>query len=924
MSFVISLVYLGVLIWVVRQMAPLRKRLETLEARLAQLERGPKAAPGAPIANPATDVASAASTWTATAAPETPPEPTVHVVEPAAPVDLAVDPTTDPAQAGGRTESVTTVAPETFDGGWVPSPRSETASRPAAAKRPAPEPMNLIPKAVTTWLARWNPVVLGGAALVILGVIFLLGLAAQNGFFPPSLRLAFAAVLAGVLLVAGWKQRILRPTWALPLQGTAAAILFFVLYSASQQQHLIPTMAGFAGAVLVLLGTAVLAVLQSSQRLAVLALAAGFLAPVLFSSGNGSHIGLFSYYVVLDLGVVVMVALRGWKTLLGLAFVCTYGIATTWGVLKFEPQHAASCEVFLWIFYALFSGAALAFALRAREGQGAVVGSLVFALPSVTFGLQSKLVDGNALLLAWTAAGMALHHLIAGAWVLREVRSGRRPGLAVMTETLLVLGTLLASVAVPLAFSGRWTSLTWAVEGAGLVWLCTRQNRLWHLILGSLLMVGACITHVGADGVQVIDALVLVLALLSVSRSLISPTLPAKLPRGVALLVVLGAWGFAVRMLVVVLRDGEYGLDETFLAVGGLVLAGLMSLWARVPRLGWNGGHVAWVPAVALWLPLAVFYGGDAQGWDYLLWLTSALGALAVLDVARRDGLPMFVVRAVLESALVQALVWVALRAARNASPFGEDWTVAFQFVVAALLLGSFVHPRWANAVPWAKIRPESRRLPWLAPWAVFVALFAVFSPFGPSTGGLLPWLPFLNSLDLPAFAIWLVLLTLPAASLPLEPLRSRETLRRVFAAWVLVWMLATAARAFHHLADVPWDFDSLWDHRPLQATWSLLITAQALGMCWWASRRGLRPLWTLGAALLLVVTAKLLVVDLSGSGSVARIVSFLGAGLLMVGIGYLSPIPPASLDAAKSAQPVDGVVPPPAPKSVDFTGDAS
>jgi uncharacterized membrane protein len=59
------------------------------------------------------------------------------------------------------------------------------------------------------------------------------------------------------------------------------------------------------------------------------------------------------------------------------------------------------------------------------------------------------------------------------------------------------------------------------------------------------------------------------------------------------------------------------------------------------------------------------------------------------------------------------------------------------------------------------------------------------------------------------------------------------------------------------------------------------------------ATRRALRPLWVVGAALMGVVVGKLFMVDLSGIGTVERIVSFIGAGVLMLLIGYLSPVPP-------------------------------
>jgi uncharacterized membrane protein len=47
------------------------------------------------------------------------------------------------------------------------------------------------------------------------------------------------------------------------------------------------------------------------------------------------------------------------------------------------------------------------------------------------------------------------------------------------------------------------------------------------------------------------------------------------------------------------------------------------------------------------------------------------------------------------------------------------------------------------------------------------------------------------------------------------------------------------------------------------------------------------------GAALMGVVVVKLFLVDLSNVGTVERIVSFIGVGVLMLVIGYLSPVPP-------------------------------
>jgi uncharacterized membrane protein len=53
--------------------------------------------------------------------------------------------------------------------------------------------------------------------------------------------------------------------------------------------------------------------------------------------------------------------------------------------------------------------------------------------------------------------------------------------------------------------------------------------------------------------------------------------------------------------------------------------------------------------------------------------------------------------------------------------------------------------------------------------------------------------------------------------------------------------------------------------------------------------------LWIIGAVLLGVVVAKLFLIDLSNTGTVERVVSFIGVGVLVIVIGYFSPVPPRS-----------------------------
>ncbi len=68
------------------------------------------------------------------------------------------------------------------------------------------------------------------------------------------------------------------------------------------------------------------------------------------------------------------------------------------------------------------------------------------------------------------------------------------------------------------------------------------------------------------------------------------------------------------------------------------------------------------------------------------------------------------------------------------------------------------------------------------------------------------------------------------------------------------------------------------------------------------SSRRHIRQIWFVGAALLGIVVLKLLLLDLSQSGTLTRVISFIGSGIVMLVIAYLAPLPPTLSENKKES----------------------
>jgi uncharacterized membrane protein len=234
-------------------------------------------------------------------------------------------------------------------------------------------------------------------------------------------------------------------------------------------------------------------------------------------------------------------------------------------------------------------------------------------------------------------------------------------------------------------------------------------------------------------------------------------------------------------------------------------------------------------------------------------------------------------------------LAWEAAWQLRMVWP-QSGWSFAAWGAVPAVALALLVR-FGARFAPWGENFSAFRSLS-LGPLAVYAVLWSLMSSANPSNSA--PWiyLPLANPVDLAQIAAlfalhaWWRADTAPDA----DSNRRGAVLASVAG---FVWINCIVLRSMHHWFGVPYAFDDLFDSIAVQSALSIVWTLAALIVMVRATRRLQRPLWLAGAALLAVVVGKLFLLDLANSGTVERIVSFLGVGVLLMVIGYAAPVPP-------------------------------
>jgi uncharacterized membrane protein len=241
---------------------------------------------------------------------------------------------------------------------------------------------------------------------------------------------------------------------------------------------------------------------RNTELLALYAIAGGLSTPLLVSTGGNHEVTLFTYLLILNLAVLVLVALRPWSRLLFAAFVGTVIFWCAWWSEFYSQAQEGRTAFFLTCFFLIY---ALVPRLVRTEGEerGGFSGWDVLALfllpvanAALGFVAYCALIPYPTANWAdpWIAVAFAAFYLA----LLRIPASGvLRSGPATLAAVHLSLAVVFLTLAIPLKTHGRWLTVGWLAEGAALLWVSSRSGqrlvRVFALIC-LLLGTGALLT----------------------------------------------------------------------------------------------------------------------------------------------------------------------------------------------------------------------------------------------------------------------------------------------------------------------------------------------------------------------------------------------------------------------------------------------
>lgn len=899
--------------WVMHQrISQLQKRLFEVERKLTHLElASPPTLPAAPSAaaapppslSPGVESASPA----ASAAPTQMPEPTPVAEQPS-----TADATSIPAPRDAAS-AASTLRPQT-----LPPPTTIPATPPPAA------PAHDLQRAAATLariplverFLRMHLLVQIGLVVLLVGVALLLRYAVDQGWLSIELRHLGAAAGGAALGVAGWFAARKQRGYGLALQGGGLAILYLTTFSAYAVYALLPATVAFGFYTAISAFGVLLALLQDARLLAYVALVGAFAAPVLAADGSGAYVGLLGYYVLLTLTALALAWRKGWQGLALLSVIGVYGIGILNSAVSFTPEDFLGTLAFILFFFGLFLAASLALALR--PGAGRRVLDLVIAVinPIAALYWIAVITDNSARQLGYALVAGGVIYLALFGWLAWK----QLDKLAVQRELSLFWALFLLSLAAPVFVEAQVTAVVWAVAGALWVWLSWRRSVAWLTFWGMLTQAaaGLYLTPSAADAVARVGRIATddrpflneftfgwgVLALAGLATAWLLGRMaqrgerPAQstLLRGLSVATFIwGAmWWFGGGLLEATTLPDSYVASAAiaFLAISTVLMDGIgqrlrfallsTPLWGLLPALA----VLAIVQVEEINSPLQ---GGAWLVWPLALaahlWMLRRFDSVRAVAPYHAGGVWLLAFLAVAATNGLLGLVDAAITLLTGASLT----VLAGVAGAATMLVSRLPTPLRARAALY--------RL-WGAGPVLLVSAIGTLLAASTQSGAMTPlaYIPILNPLALASAAvlgvalIWIVMVRRERG----EPVRSLIWgLRWVWWALLIFCLSAELARSVHHLQGMPLTWRGLYTTPLFQTLLAVLWSVIALGLMLWGSRRRSRASWFAGASVLGLTVIKLFLVDLAGVGAVARIVSFIGVGVLILVIAFVAPAPP-------------------------------
>lgn len=317
-----------------------------------------------------------------------------------------------------------------------------------------------------------------GILIVIIGVAIGAKYSIENELISPLTRIILGYLMGIGLLGFGIKLKPKFEGYSAVLVSGAISIFYFITYFAYSFYDLIPQALAF---VMMLIFTAFgvfTAIKYKRVVIAHIGLIGAYAVPFLLSSGSGRVDILFSYMLIINLGILFISIKKDWKTLHYSAFFFTWLIYGSWFADKSFYSSLQGYEAlgigFATAFFLIFYGVSLFNNIISKEKLDKINIILILLNSFIYFGFGYGIFNSNTKLDTYLGL-FTLFNAVIHFVVLFFIKSKKLADSTLFYSTLGMVFTFI-TIAIPIQLDGSWVTLLWIAQGTILFWIGKTKN----------------------------------------------------------------------------------------------------------------------------------------------------------------------------------------------------------------------------------------------------------------------------------------------------------------------------------------------------------------------------------------------------------------------------------------------------------------
>ena len=312
-----------------------------------------------------------------------------------------------------------------------------------------------------------------GILIVVIGVAIGAKYSIENELISPLTRIILGYLMGIGLLGFGIKLKPKFEGYSAVLVSGAISIFYFITYFAYSFYDLIPQALAFVMMLIFTAFTVFTAIKYNRVVIAHIGLIGAYAVPFLLSSGSGRVDILFSYMLIINLGILFISIKKDWKSLHYSAFFFTWMIYGSWFADKSFDSNLQGYEAlglgFATAFFLVFYGVSLFNNIISKEKLDKVNIILILLNSFIYFGFGFGIFNGHSILDSYlglfTLFNAAIHFA-----VLFFIKSKKLADSTLFYSTLGMVFTFI-TIAIPIQLDGSWVTLMWTAQGTILFWL---------------------------------------------------------------------------------------------------------------------------------------------------------------------------------------------------------------------------------------------------------------------------------------------------------------------------------------------------------------------------------------------------------------------------------------------------------------------